>query len=335
MSRILVTEEIAESGLDDLRSAGHTVDVQLGLDPEALKAAIVGAHGLIIRSATTVTEEVLEAAADLVVVGRAGVGLDNVNVDEATKRGVMVVNAPQSNVISAAEQTLALILAQARNTPQAAAALSEGRWERSKWNGIELYGKTLGVVGLGRIGKLVAQRAAAFGMKLIAFDPYISADRASQMSVELVDLDELARRSDVVTVHVAKTPETIGLIGADFLSKAKDGIRIINVARGGIVDEADLYDAVVSGKVGGAGLDVFNSEPCTDSPLFGLPQVVATPHLGASTVEAQDKAGVTIAGQVELALAGDFVPFAVNIDAAEVAETLKPYLPLAEQLGAL
>ncbi len=335
MARILVTEEIADAGLDQLRSAGHDVDVQLGLDPDQLIAAVKGAHGLIIRSATNVTEEVLAAADEMVVVGRAGVGLDNVDVDAATKAGIMVVNAPQSNVVSAAEQTLALILAQARNTPQASAALAQGRWERSKWTGIELQHKTLGIIGLGRIGKLVAQRALAFDMKLIAYDPYISADRAGQLSVELVELDELARRSDIVTVHVAKTPETLGLIGADFLSKAKDGIRIINVARGGIVNESDLYDAIVSGKVAGAGLDVFDAEPCTDSPLFALPQVIATPHLGASTVEAQDKAGVTIAGQVALALAGDFVPFAVNIDAAEVAEALKPYLPLAEQLGAI
>lgn len=335
MARILVTEEIAETGLDQLRSAGHDVDVQLGLDPEQLAVAIKGAHGLIIRSATTVTAELLAAADEMVVVGRAGVGLDNVDVDAATKAGVMVVNAPQSNVVSAAEQTLALILAQARNTPQASAALRQGRWERSKWTGIELHNKTLGIIGLGRIGKLVAQRASAFDMKLIAYDPYIAGDRAGQLSVELVDLDELARRADIITVHVAKTPETIGLIDADFLRTAKDGVRIINVARGGIVNEADLYDAIVSGKVGGAGLDVFDAEPCIDSPLFSLPQVVATPHLGASTVEAQDKAGVTIAGQVALALAGDFVPFAVNIDAAEVAETLKPYLPLAEQLGAI
>ncbi len=335
MARILVTEEIADAGLDQLRSAGHDVDVQLGLDPKQLVGAVKGAHGLIIRSATTVTEEVLAAADEMVVIGRAGVGLDNVDVDAATKAGVMVVNAPQSNVVSAAEQTMALILALARNTPQASAALALGRWERSKWTGIELQHKTLGIIGLGRIGKLVAQRALAFDMKLIAYDPYISADRAGQLSVELVGLDELAKRSDIVTVHVAKTPETIGLIGADFLSKAKDGIRIINVARGGIVNESELYDGIISGKVAGAGLDVFDSEPCTDSPLFSLPQVIATPHLGASTVEAQDKAGVTIAGQVALALAGDFVPFAVNIDAAEVAEALKPYLPLAEQLGAI
>lgn len=334
-ARVLVTEEIAENGLDQLRAAGHVVDVRLDLSPSDLPAALVGAQALIIRSATDVTEDVLMGATDLLVVGRAGVGLDNVDVDAATKRGVMVVNAPQSNVVSAAEQTMALILATARNTAQADAALKAGRWERSRWTGIELQDKTLAIIGLGRIGKLVAQRSLGFGMKLIGYDPFVSEDRARQMSVELVDLDTLAARADIVTVHVARTPETIGLIGADFLAKAKPGIRIINVARGGIVDEVALYDALVSGKVAGAGLDVFKTEPCTDSPLFTLPNVVVTPHLGASTHEAQDKAGVTIAEQINLALAGDFVPFAVNIDAAEVAGTMRPFLPLAEQLGSI
>lgn len=335
MSRILVTETIAESGLDKLRAAGHEVDVRTGLSPEELLSVVPGAHALIIRSATDVTADVLAAGTDLVVVGRAGIGLDNVDVDAATKRGVLVVNAPQSNVLSAAEQTMALLLAMARNTAQADAALKAGRWERSAFTGIELHGKTLGIVGLGRIGKLVAQRALAFGMTLIGYDPFVSDERAREMSVERVDLDTLAARADIITLHVARTPETVGLIGAEFLAKAKDGVRIVNVARGGIVDEQALYDGLVSGKVGGAALDVFVAEPCTDSPLFSLPNVVVTPHLGASTHEAQDKAGVTIAEQVALALAGEFVPFAVNIDAAEVAGTLVPYLPLAEKLGAM
>ena len=335
MARVLVTEELAPSGLDTLRSAGHDVDVQLGLDPVGLAAALVGADALIVRSATQVTADALAATDSLQVVGRAGVGLDNVDVAAATAAGVMVVNAPLSNIVSAAEQTLALILAQARNTPQAHAALVQGRWERSKWTGMELQGKTLGIIGLGRIGKLVAERALGFGLHLVGYDPFVSPERAKEMSVELMGLDELAARADIITVHVAKTPETVGLINTAFLDGCKDGVRIINVARGGIVDEVDLPDAVRSGKVGAAGLDVFVSEPCTDSPLFELPNVVVTPHLGASTREAQDKAGQTIAEQVNLALAGEFVPFAVNIDAAEVAGPMKPFVALAEKLGAL
>lgn len=315
MARILVTEEIAASGLDQLRAAGHDVDIQLGLSPEELESAVVGASGLIIRSATTVTSGVIAAGTDLVVVGRAGIGLDNVDVEAATAAGVLVANAPQSNIVSTAEHTLGLILAQARNIPQSCEALKAGRWERKNWTGTEISGKTLGIVGLGRVGKLVAQRAIAFGMKLVAFDPWVSEEEAAKLSVTMVSLDELAAQADIVTTHTVKTPETIGLIGADFISKAKDGVRIINVARGGIVDESALYDGLVSGKVGAAGIDVFTSEPMTDSPLFGLPNVVVTPHLGASTHEAQLKAGVTTAEQVALAIAGETVPFAVNADA--------------------
>jgi D-3-phosphoglycerate dehydrogenase len=335
MSRILVTEKIAESGLDKLRAAGHEVDVQLDLTADGLLEAIRGAHALIIRSATTVSADVVAAGVGLVVVGRAGIGLDNVDVDAATRHGVMVVNAPMSNSVSAAEHTMALMLAQARNVPQAHSALSAGRWERAQWTGVELAEKTLGIIGLGRIGKLVGERAQAFGMRIIAYDPFVSADRARKINVELMDLDQLAAESDFVTVHVAKTPETIGMVGAGFLAKAKPGIRVINVARGGIVDEAALADAIRSGHVAGAGIDVFSEEPCTTSPLFGLPSAVVTPHLGASTHEAQDKAGVTIAEQVALALDGELVPFAVNVTASDVTETVRPFLPLAEQLGAL
>ena len=333
MARILVTEELAPSGLAALDKAGHQVDVALGLSPAELLAAVPGAAALIIRSATEVTAEVLEAGRDLVVVGRAGIGLDNVDTAAATARGVMVVNAPQSNILSAAEHAMALLLAQARNIPQANSALKAGKWERSKWEGVELNGKTLGVIGLGRIGALVAQRAYAFGMRLIAYDPYVSAERARQMGVELMTLDELITQADFVTIHVAKSKETIGLIGTELLARAKPGIRIINAARGGIVDEEALAAAIASGHVGGAALDVFNTEPTTSSPLFGLDSVVVTPHLGASTREAQDKAGITIAEQVVLALAGEFVPFAVNVDAGEASETARPFLPLAEQLG--
>jgi D-3-phosphoglycerate dehydrogenase len=331
--RVLVTEKIAEGGLDRLREAGHDVDVREGLSPEELLEAIVGAHALIIRSATKVTAEVLAAGTDLIVVGRAGIGLDNVDVAAATERGVMVVNAPQSNTLSAAEHTMALLLAQARNVPQAHAALKAGRWERSKWEGVELSDKTLGIIGLGRIGKLVAQRALSFGMRLVAYDPFVSPERARQLSVELLDLDELIGRADFITLHLAKTPETAGLIGAELLSKAKPNLRVINVARGGIIDEDALADAVRSGQIAGAALDVFAAEPTSESPLFELDNVVVTPHLGASTAEAQDKAGDTIAEMVGLALAGDFVPYAVNVSAAEASETVRPYLPLAERLG--
>ena len=333
MARILVTEEIAPSGVSALTKAGHDVDVRLDLSPSELLDVVRGAHALIIRSATQVTAPVFEAGRDLVVVGRAGIGLDNVDVAAATAHGVMVVNAPQSNILSAAEHTMALLLAQARNVPQANAALKQGKWERSRWEGVELHGKTLGIIGLGRIGALVAQRASAFGMRLVARDPYVSTDRARQLGIELMELDELVAQADFITVHVNKSKETIGLIGRDLLAKAKPGLRIINASRGGIVDEDALADAIREGRIGGAGLDVFAAEPTTESPLFELDSVVVTPHLGASTREAQDKAGVTIAEQVVLALGGEFVPFAVNVDASEASETVRPFLGLAEQLG--
>lgn len=335
MARVLVTEEIAAPGLELLRAAGHQVDVALGLSAPELLSAVPGAAALVIRSATRVTAPVLEAAPDLVVVGRAGIGLDNVDVAAATRRGVMVVNAPQSNVLSAAEHTMALLLAQARNVPQAHRALVDGRWERARWEGVELHGKVLGIIGLGRVGALVAQRALAFGMHLLAYDPYISADRARQMGVELAGLEQVLAGADFLTVHLPKTPETTGLLDSDRLSLCKQGVRIVNTARGGIIDEKALASAIAEGRVAGAALDVFDSEPTTSSPLFELPSVVVTPHLGASTREAQDKAGMTIAEQVQLALAGDFVPFAVNIAAADAPEAVRPWLPLAERLGRL
>ncbi|MGH9244806.1 MAG: phosphoglycerate dehydrogenase [Acidimicrobiales bacterium] len=335
MARVLVTEEIADAGLDRLRAAGHEVDVRLGLSAANLLAAAPGAHALIIRSATKVTADVIDAAGELMVVGRAGIGLDNVDVGAATARGVMVVNAPQSNVLSAAEHTMALLLAQARNVPQAHTALTAGRWERSRWEGVELADKVLGIVGLGRIGKLVAQRALAFGMRIIAYDPYVSVERARQLNVELVDLGQLMATADFAAIHVAKTPETVGLIGKDVLAKAKPGIRIVNVARGGIVDEEALAEAIRDERVAGAALDVFAAEPITASPLFELDNVVVTPHLGASTREAQDKAGIIIAEQVALALAGEFVPLAVNVAASEVPEAVRPFVALAERLGQL
>jgi D-3-phosphoglycerate dehydrogenase len=333
MGRVLVTEKIADRGLELLADAGHAVDVREGLTPEELLQTVPGAQALVIRSATKVTAEVFAAGSELVVVGRAGVGLDNVDVQAATDRGVMVVNAPTSNILSVAEQAMGLLLAQARNIPQAHAALVAGRWERSRWEGVELYGKVLGIVGLGRAGSLVAQRALAFGMRLVGFDPYVSADRARAMGVELRSLEQLFAEADFVTVHVPKTAETTGLVGRELLARAKPGIRIVNTSRGGVVDEAALDEAVRGGVVAGAALDVFATEPPGASPLFELDSVVVTPHLGASTEEAQDKAGVTIAEQVLLALSGDFVPYAVNVAATEVSEGVRPFLVIAEQLG--
>ena len=333
MARILVTEALSDRGIEAMAAAGHEVDVRLGLSHDDLVEAIGGAAALVVRSATKVNEEVLAAGSDLVVVGRAGVGLDNVDVAAATKLGVLVVNAPESNILSAAELAMALLLAQARNIPQAHSALVAGRWERSRWEGVELHGKTLGVVGLGRIGALVAQRANAFGMRLLAYDPYIAPERAKRMGVELVALDELVAGSDFITIHLPKNKETVGLFGKDLLARTKPGVRIVNAARGGIVDEEALAEAIRSGHVGGAALDVFNEEPTTQSPLFELESVVVTPHLGASTGEAQDKAGEQIAEQVLLALAGDFVPYAVNIEAGPASDRVRPFLGITEILG--
>ncbi len=334
--RVLVTEKLSAAGLDLLRK-DFQVDERTDLAEGDLAAEIGPYDALIIRSATNVTAEVLAAAENLKVIARAGIGLDNVDVEAATRRGVMVVNAPRSNVVSAAEQTMALLLAQARNVPQAHAALKAGSWERSKWEGVELAGKTIGVIGLGRVGALVAHRAAGFGMRVIAFDPYVGAERAKEMGVDVMPtLEALLVQADFVTIHLPRTDDTEGLIGAHELSLMKPGARLVNTARGGIVDEAALAKSLEDGHLGGAALDVFATEPTTDSPLFGFDNVVVTPHLGASTAEAQDKAGTTVAEMVRLALKGEFVPYAVNISAgAEVSEIVRPFLPLAERLGTL
>jgi D-3-phosphoglycerate dehydrogenase / 2-oxoglutarate reductase len=331
--KVLVTEPLAELGLRSLREE-HDVDVRTELAAGGLAGAIEPYHALVVRSQTKVTAGVVEAGRNLKVIARAGIGLDNVDVEAATRRGVMVVNAPQSNVLSAAEHTLALILALARNVPQADAALRAGGWERERFQGVELHGKTLGVIGLGRVGTMVAQRSLSFGMRLIAFDPYVSRDRARGLGIELMpDLGALLVQSDVITVHLPRTAETEGLLGERELALMKEGARLINTARGGIVDEVALEAALRSGRLGGAALDVFADEPVTEHPLFGLPSVVVTPHLGAATREAQDKAGLAIAEMVHLALRGEFVPYAVNVAAAEVAEEVRPFLPLAERLG--
>jgi D-3-phosphoglycerate dehydrogenase len=330
---VLIAEELAPAAIDVL---AHDFDVRHvdGTDRPALLAALAEAHAVIVRSATQIDAEAIAAAPRLRVVARAGVGLDNVEVPAATARGVMVVNAPTSNIVSAAEQAIALLLAVARNTASASSSLKAGEWKRSKYTGVEVQGKTVGVVGLGRIGVLFAQRIAAFGTRIIAYDPYVQPARAAQLGVRLVGLEELLRESDFISIHLPKTAETVGLIGAKELQIVKPGVRIINAARGGLIDEQALADAIAEGRVAGAGIDVYVKEPCTASPLFAFDSVVATPHLGASTHEAQDKAGLAVARSVKLALQGEFVPDAVNVQAGGVvAEDVRPLLPLAERLG--
>ncbi|TYB43255.1 phosphoglycerate dehydrogenase [Actinomadura chibensis] len=332
MPVVLVAEELSPAGIAVLEADFEVRHVD-GSDKAQLLPAVADVDALIVRSATKVTAEVFQHAAKLRVVARAGVGLDNVDVEAATKAGVMVVNAPTSNIVTAAEHAIALLLATARNVPQGHGALKKGEWKRSKYTGVELQGKTVGVLGLGRIGVLVAQRLAAFDMNVIAYDPYVQAARAAQLGVKLVTLDELLADSDFITVHLPKTPETLGLIGDRELRLVKPEVRIVNAARGGIVDEEALDLALKDGRVAGAGLDVFTSEPMTDSPLFHHDNVVVTPHLGASTHEAQEKAGTQVARSVKLALSGEFVPDAVNVQGGAVAEDVKPGLPLTEKLG--
>ena len=329
---VLLAEELSPATIEAL---GPDFEVRHcdGADRVVLLAAVTDVDALLVRSATKVDAEVITAARQLKVVARAGVGLDNVDVKAATKAGVMVVNAPQSNIVSAAELAVGLLLAAARHIAPANAALKQGEWKRSKYGGVELYEKTAGIVGLGRIGALVATRLAAFGMNVIAYDPYVAAGRAAQMGVRLVGLDDLLRTSDVISVHLPKTAETVGIIGHDQLALVKPTVIVVNAARGGIVDEEALAAALKEGRVAGAGLDVYATEPCTDSPLFELESVVATPHLGASTDEAQEKAGVSVARSVRLALAGELVPDAVNVQGGVIAEEVRPGIPLAERLG--
>ncbi|MEO6881505.1 MAG: phosphoglycerate dehydrogenase [Mycobacteriaceae bacterium] len=332
---MLIAEKLAPSVVDAL---GDGVEVRHvdGTDRPALLAAVAGADALLVRSATKVDAEVLAASERLKVVARAGVGLDNVEVPAATARGVMVVNAPTSNIVSAAEHAVALLLAAARQIPAADASLRAHTWKRSSFNGVEISGKTVGIVGLGKIGQLFAQRLAAFGVTLIAYDPYVSPARAAQLGIEVVPLEDLLRRADAFTVHLPKTAETKGLIGAEQLAMTKRGVIVVNAARGGLIDEQALADALASGQVGAAGIDVYATEPSTDSPLFDQPNAVVTPHLGASTTEAQDRAGTDVARSVLLALAGDFVPDAVNVQAGGVvSEEVGPWLELVRKLGVL
>jgi D-3-phosphoglycerate dehydrogenase len=336
--KILVKEKIADSGVDLLR---ERFEVDLGTDwsDEELAERIGAYHGILIRSATRLTADLIDRAQNLKVIGRAGIGVDNVDVEAATKRGIIVANAPQSNIVAAAEHTVALMLALARNIPQAHGSLTAGRWERSRFGGVEVYEKTLGILGFGRIGQLVAARARAFGMHVVAYDPYVSSDRFRELGVEQAESSaDVYRQADFITVHLPKTAETSGWLNAEAFAQMKDGVRVINCARGELVVDEALKAALDSGKVAGAALDVFPSEPITDYPLFsGYDNVVVTPHLGASTTEAQDRAGVQTAEQVVAALTGGVVSTAVNIPAisAEDMEVLGPFLPLAGRLGRL
>jgi D-3-phosphoglycerate dehydrogenase len=335
VTRVLVAEKIGDSGINLLR---EHFDVELGVDwtREQLAQRIGDYDGILIRSATTVDADLIGRATKLRAIGRAGVGVDNVDVPAATKRGIIVANAPQSNVITAAEHTMALLLGLARRIPQAHASLIGGAWERSKFSGVELYEKTLGILGFGRIGQLVAQRARGFGMHVIAFDPFVAAERYRELGVEKAESsDEVYAIADFITLHLPKTPETEGWLDAEALAKCKDGVRILNVARGPLVVDEDLQAALDSGKVGGAALDVFRSEPITDHPLFRYPNVIVTPHLGASTAEATDRAGYQAAEQVVAALTGGVVTTAVNVPAisAEDSEILGPFVGLCRSLG--
>lgn len=329
---VLIAEELSPATIEAL-GPDFAVEKVDGTNREELFKALATANAVLIRSATKMDQEAISKAPNLKVIARAGVGLDNVDLKAATSAGVMVVNAPTSNVISAAELAIGHIMALSRHIPDAHASLKDGQWLRSKFTGVELYEKTIGIIGLGRIGTLVAQRLAGFGATLIGFDPYVTQARAEQIGVELVDMDQLMERSDFITIHIPKTAETTGMISKEQFAKAKPNLRIVNCSRGGIIDEAALYEALSSGQIAGAGLDVFVSEPPTGSPLLSLPNVVLTPHLGASTDEAQEKAGVSVARSVRLALAGDLVPDAVNVAGGIIDSSVKPGIPLAEKLG--
>ena len=329
---VLIAEELSPATIEAL---GPDFDVRVvdGTDRPALLEAVHSAHAILVRSATQVDAEVLAAAPNLKVIARAGVGLDNVDIKAATAAGVMVVNAPTSNIISAAELTCGHILSLARHIPAAHAALAEGKWKRSAYTGTELYEKTIGIIGLGRIGALIAERMKAFGTKVVAYDPYVTSARAQQLGVQLLTLEELIETSDFITIHMPKTPETTGMIGKAQLAAMKTTAYVINVARGGLIDEEALFEALTNNVIAGAGLDVFVSEPPTGSPLLGLPNVITTPHLGASTDEAQEKAGISVAKSVRLALGGELVPDAVNVAGGVIDPYVRPAIPLVEKLG--
>ena len=330
---VLIAEELSPATVEALGPDFEVRNCDGANRAELLAALAAGADAVLIRSATKMDAEAIAASKGLKVIARAGVGVDNVDIPAATAAGIMVVNAPTSNIVSAAELAIALLMASARFVSPAHAALRSGKWARSKYTGAELFEKTLGVVGFGKIGQLVTARMQAFGMNVVAYDPYLLPARAAQLGVRLVELDELLRISDFITIHLPKTKETANLIGEDALKKVKPTVRIINAARGGVLDEAALYTALVEGRVAGAGLDVFATEPCTDSPLFTLDQVVATPHLGASTDEAQERAGIAVAVSVRKALSGELVPDALNVKGGAIHEDIRPSLPLVEKMA--
>ncbi len=336
--RVLVTEAVDKACTSILRSRGIAVDVKLGLDTDQLKDIIGQYDGMIVRSHTQVTRELIEAAVKLKVIGRAGVSVDNIDVEAATDHNVIVCNAPNSNIVSAAELAMGLIIAASRSIPQANEAMHHGVWDRAACKGTELYEKTLAIFGLGRVGGLVAQRAAAFGMKLIGYDPYCSRDRATALGVELYDsIDEVLPQADYITVHMPKTEETTGMFGPLEFAKMKDGVIVINVARGGIYDEKALSDFIAAGKVRAVGVDVFEGEPVITSPLHEFDQAILTPHIGADTSEAQRRAGAQIANYVALGLAGSVVPTAVNLTTVppEVVDVAAPYVPACQLMGSM
>ena len=334
--KIFVADDVSDSGLQPLRDAGIVVEKRVGLPPDELTKALANCSGLIVRSETKVTAQLLESATSLRVIGRAGVGVDNIDVPAATVRGVVVMNAPDGNTITTAEHTIAMIVALARRIPQANSSLKAGRWERKKFIGVELQGKTLGIIGLGRIGRVVAGRARALGMSIIAYDPFIALEQANDLEIELGTLEDVYSRADFLTVHTPLTNDTRGLIDRDVLAKMKRGARIINCARGGLIDEVALYEAITSGAIAGAAIDVFSQEPPpADHPLLGLEEVIVTPHLGASTTEAQEGVAFTVAEQMRDFLLTGALRGAVNVPSVGLKElhVLQPYVALAERLG--
>jgi len=333
--KVLALDDIDIQGINVLKEAGLEVEARGKMKEEELKEVLPSFDALIVRSGTKVTASVLGGAKRLKIIGRAGVGIDNIDVDAATERGILVVNAPEGNTVAAAEHTLALMLALARNIPQASNLLKQGIWEKKRFVGVELRHKTLGILGLGKIGSEVARRARAFDMRLLAYDPYVSPEQAERLGVTLLPLEEVLQQADFLTLHLPLTRDTYHLLNREKLSLLKPGARLLNVARGGIVDEQALYEALISGKLAGAALDVFEEEPLTDSPLFKLDNVIVTPHLGASTAEAQMAVAIEVAQDIVRCLRGEPVLNAVNIPVVrgQAMETLRPYLKLVERLG--